>query len=334
MEETVARYVSPAVEITRIHPLLMTDEEQGWSGAELRRYRVELDGAAPVLLLTKTMPLVERQVGALLSDAGHANVPFTHTLDLHTDAPSLTCMEDVGGPKLGLPGGLPGAPARGADRAVARALAAIHVRYLGMIDDLPWLPPGDRRYATDFLIAQVWHSWWDRALAEHPTFAREFDRYTPRLEAAADRFVCAIDDLWREGTSLTLTHGELHSEHILLRAGRPHFIDWATAHYAPFYLDLVTYFTPDRVGCYRDALAAEGVRVPKAEFMDRYREMGRYVGLKWLCSGIWQWGAGPTEQTGRRLLHMIAWALDGEWPDQAFLLSEAHWLRLLACHRR
>jgi thiamine kinase-like enzyme len=244
-------------------------------------------------------------------------------------------MEDVGGQKLGLPGGAPRTHGdRDTDRAVAHALAAIHARYLGRIGDLPWLPLGDRRYASDFLIAHVWRSWWDRAFAEHPTFAGEFDRYTSRLETAAAQFVAAMDELWREGTSLTLTHGELHSEHILLRDGRPYFIDWATAHYAPFYLDLVLYFTPDRVEYYWDALSAEGVHVPRVEFMDRYREMGRYVGFKWLCSGIWQWGAGPTEQTGRRLLHMIAWALEGEWPDQAFLLSEMHWFRLLACHRR
>ncbi|GAC1333902.1 MAG: hypothetical protein NVSMB22_26160 [Chloroflexota bacterium] len=113
-----------------------------------------------------------------------------------------------------------------------------------------------------------------------------------------------------EGTSLTLTHGELHSEHVLLRDGQPHFVDCATVHHAPFYLDLALCFTPDRVGCYRDALAAEAVHVPRVELMDRYRETGRYVGFKWLCSGIWQWGLGTTEPTGRRLLHMTAWALD------------------------
>lgn len=130
----------------------------------------------------------------------------------------------------------------------------------------------------------------------------------------------------------SLTHGELHSEHILLRNGQPYFIDWATALYAPFYL--VLYFTPDPAGCYRDALAAEGVHVPRVEFMDRYREMGRYDGFKWLCSGIWQCGSNPTEQTGRRLLPMIAWAPDGQWPDQACLLADTRWHRLLADHQR
>ncbi|GAC1465861.1 MAG: hypothetical protein PVSMB7_10670 [Chloroflexota bacterium] len=66
--------------------------------------------------------------------------------------------------------------------------------------------------------------------------------------------------------------------------------------------------------------------------MDRYRETGRYVGFKWLCSGIWQWGLGTTEPTGRRLLHMTARALDALWPDQAFRLLDAHGHRLLACH--
>jgi aminoglycoside phosphotransferase (APT) family kinase protein len=333
IEETIARFVSPAVRIAQVRALPMEEDEQGWSGAEMGRYLVELDGANSVTVLTKSMPLVERQVGELLSRNGHANVPFTHALDLQTDAPVLACMEDVRGRKLGLPGGLPpAADDPEIDRAVARALAAIHARYLGRIGELPWLPHGDRRYASDFLVAQVWRSWWERALVELPAFAREFDRYTPRLEAAATQFVAAMDGLWREGTLLTLTHGELHREHILLRDGHPFFIDWATAHYAPLYLDLVVYFTPHRVERYREALAAEGIAVSRADFMERYREIGRYVGFKWLCSGIWQWGAGPTERTGRRLLHMIAWALDGEWPDPALLLSERDWQRLLARH--
>lgn len=45
IEETIRLYVSPAAEMTRIRSLPMEQEEQGWSGAELRRYRAELDGA-------------------------------------------------------------------------------------------------------------------------------------------------------------------------------------------------------------------------------------------------------------------------------------------------
>jgi aminoglycoside phosphotransferase (APT) family kinase protein len=280
------------------------------------------------------MPLVERQVGVMLSQHGHAHVPFTHTLDLKSDSPALACMEDIEGTKLGLPGGIPRSTVEPeTDRAVARALASFHARYLGRIEELPWLPHGDRGYVSDFLVAQVWRSWWDGALVGQPAFAREFDRYTPKLEAVAAQLIATVEDLWRERASLTLTHGELHAEHILLRDGHPYFIDWATAHYAPFYLDLVAYFTPDRVEHYRKALSDEGIDVPRALFMERYREIGRYVGFKWLCSGIWQWGSGPTERTGRRLLHMIAWALDGQWPDQAFFLSETRWRRLLARHR-
>jgi Phosphotransferase enzyme family len=326
--ETIRCYVSPTARIIALSSHPMAEEERGWSGAELRRYAVKTDGAGTIGLITKTMGLVERQVGEHLSRQGHGNVPYTHALNLDTNVPALACMQDLGQRKLALPGGTPA----DIDDRVACALAAIHVANLGQAESMPWLPPADAAYVSDFLLAQVWRSWWDQALTTKPAFAREFARYTPALDAAAVRFLATIQELWREGTSLTLTHGEMHGEHILLHDGRPYFIDWATAHYAPFYLDLVVYFPPHQVEVYRQTLAREGVDIPRDEFMERYREVGRYVGFKWLCSGVWQWKAGPTAVTGRRLLHMIQWALEGTWPERAFLLPDAAWQRLLAQH--
>jgi hypothetical protein len=73
IEQTVELYISPSARITRMRLLPLAEEEQGWSGAELRRYRVDLNGGEPATFLTKTMPLVERQVGVMLSQHGHAH---------------------------------------------------------------------------------------------------------------------------------------------------------------------------------------------------------------------------------------------------------------------
>jgi hypothetical protein len=68
--------------------------------------------------------------------------------------------------------------------------------------------------------------------------------------------------------------------------------------------------------------------------MERFDAIGRYVGFKYLCSGIWQWPPGPTAVTGQRILLMIKWAIEGTWPDRAFAVSPAAWRQLLAEHHQ
>src|SRR5215217_6556456 len=113
------------------------------------------------------MELKERRVGLLLSAQGHANVPWTHTLDLDTPGPALACMEDVAAN--------PSSPPADLDKQVAEALAAIHVHNLGTGAALPWLPRADHAYFADFLVPAVWRAHWEHALATNPAFAREFD---------------------------------------------------------------------------------------------------------------------------------------------------------------
>jgi hypothetical protein len=105
IEDTVSRYYSPTAKVMRLQLVPMGLDERGWSGAEICRYRVSLEQGDPIWLLTKTMPLKERRVMHLLSEAGHTHVPFVHTHDLTTDAPVLTCLQDLGSTKIGLPTG-------------------------------------------------------------------------------------------------------------------------------------------------------------------------------------------------------------------------------------
>jgi hypothetical protein len=158
------------------------------------------------------------------------------------------------------------------------------------------------------------------------------------LEKAAEQFARTIQALWHEGDSLTLTHGEVHGEHIMLYQGRPYLIDWGWTYYGPFYLDLPAYFTPQTVHHYHWALAEQGVELPLADFMERYHAIGRYVGFKYLCSGIWLWPPGPTAATGQRILLTIKWALEGTGATcgaaRAFAVSPAAWRQLLAEHNR
>jgi hypothetical protein len=335
IQDTIARYYSPLEQVRQVKLVLMAENERGWSGAEIRRYKVSLQQGNPIFLLTKTMSLKERRVLDLLSQEGHMNVPFAFTRDLTTEGLVLTCLQDLGSTRVGIPTTVDVTPPTSElNQQVARALAAIHVPHLGQQQQLAWLPRADVTYVTDFLIRDVWRGNWESALSTSPAFAAEFAQYTPALEKAADQFARTIQALWQEGDSLTLTHGEVHGEHIMLYQGHPYLIDWGWTYYGPFYLDLPAYFTPQTVHQYHSALAEQGIEIPLADFMERYHAIGRYVGFKYLCSGIWQWPPGPTSATGQRILLTIKWALEGTWPERAFAMSPAAWHQLLKEHNQ
>lgn len=334
--ETVARYHDTHARITDLHAVALARHEQGWSGAALHRYRVVLQDGSSLTVLTKTMPRKERVALALLTSQGHRHTPYVYTRDLDTDGPVLTCMQDLGSAKVDLPDGVIGAPPV-SDLTVARALASIHLPNLvsGRTPSAPALaqaPRADVAYARDFLVGQVWRALWEQTLQADAAFAREFGRYTQPLERAAERWVAAMAALWQEGTALTLTHGEIHGEHVLVTQGRPYFIDWGWTYVGPFYLDLPAYFTPMTVHAYHRALEEAGYHLSLSDFLERYQAMAPYAGFKYLCSGIWQWPPGPTAQTGRRLLLMVSWALHGAPPERAFSVSPAAWQRLLTTH--
>jgi hypothetical protein len=67
ISETISAYVSRSGIITTLASLPMTEEERGWSGAELPRYAVGLHTGTTVSLIPKRMPLVEWTVGAHLT---------------------------------------------------------------------------------------------------------------------------------------------------------------------------------------------------------------------------------------------------------------------------
>jgi aminoglycoside phosphotransferase (APT) family kinase protein len=242
-------------------------------------------------------------------------------------------MQDVGQTKVGIPTEEDMTPPSAeTDQAVGRGLASIHARHVGQQQELGWLPRADAAYITDFLVRDVWRGNWEDACRANPAFATEFAPYAPALERAAEKLARTVQALWDEGDSLTLTHGEVHGEHVMLSQGRPYFIDWGWTYYGPFYLDLPAYFTPHTVHHYHRALVERGIEISKTDFMERYHAIGRYVGFKYLCSGLWIWPPGPTAVTGRRILMTIKWAIDGTWPERAFAVPATIWQRLLAEH--
>ncbi len=308
LHETVARYVSPGARLLEMEQL--PGGAQGFSGATVSYYRVRYATATGniehVTLITKDAPLRERRVLAHLGAQGHATLPFSHTLDLSTDAPVLFCQQYVGADRA--------ASTPDMIRQVAEGLAAIHYANLQQGATLDWLPQADHTFFVGSLLAVYWRPHWESTLA-HAAFAEEFGAYTQKLEEAASHFLRTMDALWSEGGSLTLAHADIYQPHVLVYGGQPYFIDWGQAKYGSFYLDLPNYFTPETVLLYRDALARLGHEIPVADFLERYYEVGRYPAFTYMPIPLSQWRVGGAlrDESRPTLLTMLDRAMHGWW---------------------
>jgi hypothetical protein len=247
------------------------------------------------VVVTKNASLLERRILALLASQGCA-VPPVVVSDVTTDGPMLVYMpylaerppHDVGHPSSPL------------TQSIAEGLAGIHAANRN--HSPAWLP-----HASEYYRRRLWlHAWreqWEHNLNE-PLFAAEFGPYTSQLEAVMERFLTTLDILTVEGSSLTLLNVDLIPEHIRLWRGRACFIDWEQSSYGSLYLDLPNYLTVETALVYRDALAAHGHEIPVPEFLERYHEVGRYMGLRYLGYSLWVWAQGGTQrEQGRWFLY-------------------------------
>ena len=272
---------------------------QGESGSQVRYFNVTSTDPQSAVhqdpLVTKAATLLERRVLHLLSSQGCA-VPPVGIPDVTSDERVLVYMPYLEArPPLDL-----GHPASPLTRSIADGLAGIHAANRNQPP--PWLP-----HTSEDFLGRLWlHAWreqWHANLA-HPEFAAEFGAHTSRLEAAMERFVRTLEALTAEGASLTLLNVDLIPDHIRLWRGGARFIDWEQSSYGSLYLDLPNHFTVETALVYRDALARHGYNIPEVEFLERYHEVGRYMGLRYLGAALWQWAQGGEQRRqGRWFLY-------------------------------
>lgn len=302
--------------LQRIHGesrrVLHADEQpagaQGASGAQVRYFTVtscSVDGATyQETLVTKAAMQVERRIVQLLDGQGCA-VPPTYIPDGESEGRALIYMPYLESrPPLDL-----GHPESPLNRSVADGLAGIHAA--NRLRPPAWLPPAHADYRGRLWL-HAWRRQWEENLAQ-PEFAEEFGAYTTRLDAAMDRLLAALAALEAEGTSQTLLNVDLHPDHIRLWRGNACFIDWEQAAYGPLYLDLPNYFLVETALAYRDALAHHGHSIPVVEFLERYHEVSRYMGLRYLGYSLWRWAQGGAEREAGRwfLYYTFSLALHG-----------------------
>ncbi|HST03972.1 MAG TPA: phosphotransferase [Chloroflexia bacterium] len=291
LQETVARYVDPVAQIAQVQELSV---DSGLSGAIVKRYVLTLQGVADessvVRLVTKNASLKERRTLVHLGAQGQPNVPFSHTLDLNSDAPALICMQDVG--SIQRPTSLEYISEVAVDREAA-AVAAIHAANWGRAD-LNWLPVADRAYYTRMIETVAWRPNWERAIADRQ-FCELFRQDLPRVEAAAASIVDEMSALYDEGDALTLVHTDINPSNVLLLDGVPYIIDWQSTHYGPFYLDVPHhFFSQDLAERYRVALAEHGITVSPADFAQRFRIAARYTALRYMWWTFDAWREDPS----------------------------------------
>lgn len=316
--------------VIRIEGGRMDEDERGWSGAAVRRVSAVCAGGERGSAILKRAERKERMAMKVLTEQGHSFTPAAFSPDTDTDEPRWMAQQDMGRNPV------PAAVGPAWMAQVANALAQIHADNLGRGAAMPWLPHADRAYWQAYLIRSISVDHFERLMENNADFRREFGAYLPALRRNAEKFAADMAELYAEGDSLTLTHGDLQTvdgSHVYDCGGKPCIIDFGWCHYAPFYVDLASYFSFEDARLYYDAMVRRGISLHYGDFEERLRAAFRYSGLIYLCPSVMQWGQGPTEQTGKRLLQMLKIVLTGEFPERKIHYSEALFRQLLREHR-
>ena len=287
--------------VTSVSPVPMEGDEQSYSGAKLLRLRCVLPGGESCSYICKYAGLPERFVMQTLTEQGKGHSPAACADLGNTAQTAWFLMEDVRSgeaPPCGLPAW---------KRQVAAALADIHADNLGAAPGTSPLPFADETYWKE-ITTKISVDHFERKCASDNQFAREFSPVLSKLRKAAERFAADMTALSRDGTSVTLTHGDLQDsagDHVRCFRGRPMVIDWGFSRLAPFYIDLVDYFTPEEALLYWRELQRLGVPLRQRAFEEGYRAASLYPVFVYLYPALAQYGRGDKRKL-ERLLDLLS----------------------------
>jgi hypothetical protein len=291
LQATIIRYVSGEA---RIEHILSSPIAPGLSGAKIQRHQLTLKtswGQTQTSLVTKETGLLERRILAQLNQQGQQAIPFSHALDLTTDAPTLVCLQDLGTQQR--PDATGPFPSSLMMQEAPR-LASIHAANLGHTEALTWLPRADRSYVTTYIEQRFWRPAWEQVVRD-PTFVEIFGAMIPQVEAAASSIADEMEALYREGDTLTLVHSDLNPGNVMMYKNTPYFIDWEIPRYGSLYLDIPHLFpTLERAEYYRQALREAGTEIAPGDFAERYRIAAHFVGLRYLWLPLKGWRENHT----------------------------------------
>ncbi len=283
----------------------LNSNEQGFSGAKLCRAYVYLkDGEFKTMVLKKT-ELKERMAMHTLTVQGHKHTPAAYSSDLTSSEPNWIAMEDLAEQRSSIINNIDW------KSSVASAIAEIHLNNLGNACMSSWLPTADKVYWTNIAsIISLDH--FEQAASSNNAFFNEFGSYLPSLRRNAARFINDMTALSAEKSCLTLTHGDIQSpsgDHVYNCSGVPYIIDFGFCSYAPFYIDLVSYFDFDDIDICYAAFSSQGVHLSKTDFEYGFRAAFCYGGFLYFYPAIMNYLCKPNLAARNRLNELIAQAL-------------------------
>lgn len=268
-----------------VHPEPMEENERGFSGARLVRLACVFSNGKTGSFVCKHACFPERTVMQKLTEQKRGHTPFSYA-DLSQAAESAWfIMQDVRscGP----------ISHGGSDwkRKVAAALADIYTDNFECAGKFLGLPHADEAY-WNHIATQISVDHFERQCERDNAFAKKYAGVLTKLRRRAEVFVKDMTALYREGSGLTVTHGDLQitsGDHVRCFQGKPMIIDWGFSRYAAFYIDLVDYFAPEEALLYLEELNHRGVIISKNDFEERFRAASCYPAFIYLYPALMQY---------------------------------------------
>ena len=112
-----------------------------------------------------------------------------------------------------------------------------------------------------------------------------------------------------EEATLTVTHGDLQTicgDHVRLFRDGPMVIDWGFTQRAPFYIDLVDFFTRQESLLYWEALRRQGSALSQASFLERWQAASVYPGFIYLYPALMQYLRGDDSRLEKLINLLLA----------------------------
>lgn len=293
-------YILNMGSIATVRERPMRPDEQGFSGAAMIRLDVIFNNGHTGSFVCKKTDLKERMVMQTLTEQGHAYTPASYSEDCVSNEPMWMIQQDLGKRVS--------APYDNLQwmEKVADALAEIHGNNMNHGKKMLWLPQANAEYWNK-IVTQISVDHFERAVYEDRRFAEQFGAYLPKLRDVGNAFARDMTALSEETQWLTLTHGDLQNiegDHVYNIQGKPYIIDFGFARYAPFYIDLVDYFSFKNAVLYHKALKAKGFTLNLTDFEERFRAAYRYPCFIYMFPSIMQWKNG-SENRLLKLLHRM-----------------------------
>lgn len=278
--------------VVNIREKSMGSYEKGFSGAEIFRIECLFETDKKESFICKKADLMERMVMRRLTAQGHRYTPAAYSDDCSSPEPEWMLLQDLGKRVV---------PPRNNPvwmRNVASAFAEIHGNNMGRANEMPWLSYADADYWNK-IVTQISVSHFEKAVCEDADFAQQFGSLLPELQTAGKRFADDMVSLCMESEWMTLTHGDVQDidgSHVYNVHEHPYIIDFGFSRYAPFYIDLVDYFSLEEAHFYRQMLEDNGLRINPVDFEERFRIASKYPGFIYMFPAIMQWKNGSEKR--------------------------------------